>query len=224
MVLDDEVRIANSPRTASTAAALTATVGLAVACWVAAVRQMAGMDMGTTTLLGPFAWFVALWVSMMAAMMLPGAAPAVLRSARAGGVRAVPVFVGSYLAVWTLVGMAVYALYRPHGSLAAGVVVVAAGLYEFTPLKQHFRCRCRESARSGLEYGLYCAGSSIGLMLMLAALGVMSVAWMSVIAILVLAQKLLPASRAVDVPVALAITGLGILIVVAPSSISGYLP
>jgi predicted metal-binding membrane protein len=224
MVLDDEVRIAISPRTASTAAALTATVGLAAACWVAAVRQMAGMDMGTTTLLGPFAWFVALWVSMMAAMMLPGAAPAVLRSARAGGVRAVPVFVGSYLAVWTLVGVAVYALYRPHGSLSAGVVVIAAGLYELTPLKQHFRCRCRESARSGLEYGLYCAGSSIGLMLMLAALGVMSVAWMSVIAILVLSQKLLPASRAVDVPVALAITGLGILLVVAPSSITGHLP
>ena len=117
-----------------------------------------------------------------------------MRRAHASGrVRAVPLFVGSYLAVWTLVGVAVYALYRPHGSFAAGAVAIAAGVYEFTPLKQHFRRRCRESVRSGFEFGLYCVGSSIGLMLMLVALGVMSVTWMSVIAVLVLAQKLLPA-------------------------------
>jgi predicted metal-binding membrane protein len=211
-----------SARTATTAAALTATLGLATASWVAAVRQMNGMDMGVATRLGSFAFFVALWVSMMAAMMLPGAAPAVLRRAHASGrVRAVPLFVGSYLAVWTLVGVAVYALYRPHGSLAAGAVAIAAGVYEFTPVKQHFRRRCRESISSGFEFGLCCVGSSIGLMLMLVVLGVMSVTWMSVIAVLVLAQKLLPAKAVIDVPLALAIVGLGILIVIAPSSVPG---
>jgi predicted metal-binding membrane protein len=202
-------------------AALTATLGLAAVSWVVAVRQMNGMDMGVATRLGSFAFFVALWVSMMAAMMLPGAAPAVLRRGR---VRAVPLFVGSYLAVWTLVGVAVYALYRPHGSFAAGAVAIAAGVYESTPLKQHFRRRCRESVRSGLEFGLYCVGSCIGLMLMLVALGVMSVTWMSVIAVLVLAQKLLPAKAAIDVPLALVIVGLGILIVIAPSSVPGLTP
>jgi predicted metal-binding membrane protein len=210
--------------TAATAAALTATLGLAAAAWVVSVRQMNGMDIGVATPLGPFAFFVALWVSMMVAMMLPGAAPAVLRRADAGGVRAVPLFVLSYLAVWTLVGVAVYPLYRPHTSFAAGVVVIAAGVYELTPLKQHFRRRCRESARSGFEYGLCCVGSSVGLMLMLMALSVMSVAWMSVIAVLVLAQKLLPAKAAIDVPVALAIVGLGILIIIAPSSVPGITP
>jgi predicted metal-binding membrane protein len=186
---------------------------------------MNGMNMGVATRLGSFAFFIALWVSMMAAMMLPGAAPAVLRSVRASGrLRAVPLFVGSYLAVWTLVGVAVYALYRPHGSFAAGVVVIAAGVYELTPLKQHFRRRCRESIRSGFEYGLCCVGSSIGLMLILVALSVMSVTWMSVITVLVLAQKLLPAKAAIDVPLALAIVGLGILIVIAPSSIPGLTP
>jgi predicted metal-binding membrane protein len=210
---------------AATAAALTATLGLAAASWVVAVRQMNGMDMGVATQLGSFAFFVALWVSMMAAMMLPGAAPAVLRRAHASGrVRAVPLFIGSYLAVWTLVGVAVYALYRPHGSLAVGAVAIAAGVYEFTPLKQRFRRRCRESVRSGFEFGLYCVGSSIGLMLMLVALGVMSVTWMSVIAVLVLAQKLLPPRAAIDVPLALAIVGLGILIVIAPSSVPGLTP
>jgi predicted metal-binding membrane protein len=207
------------------AAALTATLGLAGASWAVAVRQMDGMDMGLATELGSFAFFVALWVSMMAAMMLPGAAPAVVRRARAGGrVRAVPLFVVSYLAVWTLVGVAVYPAYRPHGSFAAGAVAIAAGVYELTPLKRHFRRRCRESVRSGFELGLYCVGSSIGLMLMLVALGVMSVTWMSVIAVLVLAQKLLPPRAAVDLPLALAIVGLGILIVIAPSSVPGLTP
>src|ERR1700676_3090 len=178
---------------AARAAALTATLGLAAAAWVVAVRQMNGMDMGVATQLGSFAVFIALWVSMMAAMMLPGAAPAVLRRAYARGVRAVPLFVGSYLAVWTLVGVAVFALYRPHGFVAAGAVVIAAGIYELSPLKQRFRQLCRESVHSGFGYGLCCAGSSIGLMLMLVALSLMSVTWMFVIAAVVLAQKLLPA-------------------------------
>src|SRR2546427_9362505 len=213
-----------SARTVATAA-LTATLGLAAASWVVAVRQMNGMDMGVATGLGSFAFFVALWVSMMAAMMLPGAVPAVSRRAHATGrVRAVPLFVGSYLAVWTLVGVAVYELYRPHGYLAAGAVAIAAGVYEFTPLKQHFRWRCRESVRSGFGFGLYCVGSSIGLMLMLVALGVMSVTWMSVIAVLVLTQKLLPAKAAIDVPLALAIVGLGTLILIVPSSVPALTP
>jgi predicted metal-binding membrane protein len=215
----------SAAKTSSRAAALAATLGLAVASWVVAVSQMNGMDMGVATELGSFVFFVAVWVTMMAAMMLPGSAPAVVRYAHASGrVCAVPRFVGSYLAVWTLVGLAAYALYRPHGTLAAGALVIAAGVYELTPLKQNFRRRCRESVRSGLEFGLYCVGSSIGLMLMLAALGVMSVTWMSVIAVLVLAQKLLPAKAAIDVPLALAIVGLGNLIVIAPSSVPGLTP
>jgi predicted metal-binding membrane protein len=115
-------------------------------------------------------------------------------------------------------------LYRPHGSFAAGAVAVAVGAYELTPLKRRFRRRCRESVRSGLELGLCCVGSTIGLMLMLLALGVMSVTWMSVITVLVLAQKLLPAKAAVDRPLALAIVGLGVVIVIAPSSVPGLMP
>ncbi len=209
---------------AATAATLTGTLGLAAACWAIAVWQMHGMDMGTATQLGSFGAFIAVWVAMMAAMMLPGAAPAVLRRARARGVRAVPLFAGAYLAVWALAGVAVYAAYRPHGTLAAGAVVIAAAVYEVTPLKRHFRRRCRDSVRSGFRFGLCCAGSSLGLMLMLVALGVMSITWMAVIAILVLAQKLLPPKAAVDVPLALAITGLGIWIILAASSVPGLTP
>jgi predicted metal-binding membrane protein len=205
--------------------ALTATLGLAAAAWVITVRQMQGMNMGDATRLGSFAIFLALWVWMMAAMMLPGAAPAASRLAQArGAVRALPLFVASYLAVWALVGIAVFALYRPHRSLAAGAVVIAAGLYEFTPIKQRSRRRCRESVRSGFEFGVYCVGSSIGLMLVLVALSVMSVAWMAVIAVVSIAQKLLPANRALDVPLGLAIVALGTLIVLAPSAVPGLTP
>ncbi len=61
-------------------------------------------------------------------------------------------------------------------------------------------------------------------MLMLVALGVMSVTWMLVIAALVFAQKLLPPQAAVDVPLAVAIVALGILIIAAPGSVPGVMP
>jgi len=165
------------------------------------------------------------WVPMMAAMMLPGAVPAALRRARVmGRAVAVPLFVGSYLAVWALAGVAVYALYRPHGTAAAGALVIAAGLYELTPVKRHFRRLCRERAGPGWEFGLCCVGSSIGLMLVLIVVGLMSIAWMAVIAVLVLAQKLLPARTVIDLPLALAIIGFGIWILAAPSSVPGLMP
>jgi predicted metal-binding membrane protein len=200
-----------STRTRATGAALAATLGVAAACWVVAVRQMNGMDMGLATELSSFGFFVGAWVPMMAAMMLPGAVPAV---SRLGRVRAVPLFAASYVAVWTVVGFAVYGLYQPHGHAVAAALTIAAGIYELTPLKRACRRRCRADVRSGFEFGLYCVGSSIGLMAMLLALGVMNVAWMSVVATLVLAQKLIPPKASIDVPLALAIVALGIAIAI----------
>ena len=206
-------------------AALATTLGLAAAAWIVTVRQMQGMDMGAATQLGSFAFFVALWAAMMAAMMLPGAVPAVLSRVHANGpVRAVLPFVASYLAVWSLVGALVYAVYRPHGTAVAGALVIAAGVYELTRLKQHCRRCCRARTRSGFEFALYCVGSSIGLMVMLVALGVVSVTWMLVIAAVVFVQKLLPAKAAIDVPLALGIVALGLLIIAAPGSVPGLMP
>jgi predicted metal-binding membrane protein len=165
------------------------------------------MDMGYATELGSAASFAGIWVAMMAAMMLPGAAQATVRVAR------VAPFVATYLVVWAAVGVAVYAVYEPHGALAAGVVTVAAGLYELTPLKRRCRERCRED-RSGLAFGVHCVGASIGLMAMFVALGVMSVAWMAIVAALVAAQKLLPPKASFDVPLALAIVALGLIVAI----------
>ena len=126
------------------------------------------------------------WAPMMAAMMLPGALPAISRSERA------PLFAGSYLIVWTLAGLAVYAFYMPPAPAVAAILVAAAVVYELTPWARACRRRCRAERRSGLRFGAWCVGSSIGLMALFVALGPMSVVWMSVIASVVLAQKVLP--------------------------------
>jgi hypothetical protein len=202
-----------------TAATLT-TLAVAAAAWVVLLRQMNGMDMGVETELASFASFVGFWAAMMAAMMLPGAAVGVFGRR----VRGVPQFVGAYLGVWTLVGVVAYAFYRPHGSLVAGALTVAAGLYELTSLKRACRRRCRERVQSGLAFGVSCVGSSIALMLVPLALGVMSVTWMSLIAAVVFVQKLVPEQRGIDVPLALAIVGLGILIVDSPALVPGLNP
>jgi predicted metal-binding membrane protein len=209
------------PRTA----ALAVTLGLAATCWVVAVWRMSGMDMGVATRLDPFPAFLAVWAAMMAAMMLPGAAPAVLRRvADTGQVRAVPAFLAGYLAVWTLVGPAVYACYRPHGTAVAGVLAIAAGGYELTPAKRYLRRCCQDGSHSGMRFGLCCVGSGIGLTVLLVALGVMSVGWMAVLAFLSLTQRLLPPRPTADIPVALAIVGLGVLILLAPQWIPGLTP
>jgi predicted metal-binding membrane protein len=205
-------------------AAALATLMLAAAGWTVLAWRMTGMNMGVATRLGSLAFFAAVGVAMMAAMMLPGAAPAVARAARAGGARAVPLFAGSYLAVWALAGAVVFAIDRPHGPAVAGAVTIAAGLYEFTPLKRHFRRRCHESDRSGFGFGLCCLGATAGLMAMQVALGVMSIGWMALVAILVTAQKILPPRAILDVTIALVIVVFGIVIIADPSSVPGLIP
>jgi len=152
------------------------------------------------------------WVPMMAAMMLPSAGPAIAGRARErDGALAAPLFAGAYLGVWLLVGLAVYALYSPPGSLAAEALILAGGLYELTPVKAAFRRRCHERSRSGARFGVACVGSSLGLMLILAGVGVMSTVWMLAVAAVVLVQKLLPPSRALDLPLAVALVALALI-------------
>jgi predicted metal-binding membrane protein len=152
------------------------------------------MDAGPGTDLGGFAWYVGIWTTMMAAMMLPSAAPMVLIFHRVGLERArrsepfvrTWVFALSYLAVWTGYGLGAYALYRviDHfdvgllawsrgGRFVAGGAIVAAGLYELTPLKTVCLRHCRApmhfvmhgwregplgAVRMGVVHGAYCVG------------------------------------------------------------------
>lgn len=129
--------------------------------------------------------------------------------------------VSAYLVTWVLIGLAAWALVKEVRSLdvsflawhaggryVAGAVIAAAGLYELTPLKASCLRRCGDrgllvadsrggfygAARMGLAQGAYCIGCSWALMAALFALGVMSITWMVMIAVLNAMEKLLPRS------------------------------
>lgn len=229
----------------------------ALACWIVALGRMRGMDMGPGTSLGSLPFFVGVWVTMMAAMMLPSALPMVLlfdrvareRRRRGGAGPGTAVFVASYLLVWTAFGLAAYGAYRGvaaaglgflawgrQGPLVAGAAVAAAGLYELTPLKRACLRHCRgplhfvlggwkDGTRGalamGAEHGAYCVGCCSGLMVILFALGVMSVTWMVVVTAVVFAQKVPPFGARLHLPLALALVGLGVWIAVDPGSVPG---
>ena len=179
------------------------TVGLGAAGWIITVSRMHGMDMGTATMLGSLPFFLSVWVPMMAPMMLPALAPSATGRSTAGLAR----FVVSYLAVWTLVGLAAFALYRPHSPTVAGIIVATAGLYELTPIKRRFREMARAHRSSGVGVGVCCVASTAGLMLVMLALGPMNLIWMALVAAVVLIQKLVPPAVWIDLPVAIAILG-----------------
>jgi predicted metal-binding membrane protein len=232
-------------------------IGVALVAWIVTVERMSGMDMGPGTNLGGAGWFVGIWVTMMAAMMLPSAAPMLLLFDRVSAERArrgrnaVPtwIFAASYFVVWTLYGLAAYALYRGiraldfgflewnrQGPYVAGALVALAGIYELTPLKSVCLRHCRSplhfvlggwregtsgAIRMGTEHGAYCVGCCWGLMLVLFALGVMSLFWMAVVAALIFAQKVLPHGDRLARVFAVAFVAFGTWIAVAPTSVPG---
>ena len=201
-------------------AALLTIIVVATISWAVSIIRMKGMDMGIATDLGSFGSFMTTWIIMTSAMMLPGATSAVLRFANSSdSVFKIFLFIGTYLIMWSLLGFAIYIFYRPHGSFYAGVIVIVAGIYELIPQKKIFRKCCFQNIRSGFRFGLYCIGSCIGLMLIQVGLGLMSLKWMLVIAVLALIQKLLPVRDSIDTPIALIIVGFGMLIIITPPAI-----
>ena len=212
----------------------------AVAAWALTVDRMRGMDAGPGTDLGGLGWYLGIWVTMTAAMMLPSAAPAARHVARLAPRVPTLRFTAGYLAVWTGYGLGAYALFRVvtafdidwlvwnrGGPYAAGAVVVAAGLYELTPLKRLSLRRCRSAPRggnafrSGLAHGLDCVGCSGALMAVLFVLGAMSLFWMMVIAIAIFAEKVLPRGPRLAPVFAVALVALGIWVAVSPASVPG---
>jgi predicted metal-binding membrane protein len=212
----------------------------AVAAWGVTVERMRGMDAGPGTDLGGLGWYLGTWVTMTAAMMLPSAAPAARQVARLA--RRVPtlLFTAGYLAVWTVYGLGAYAVFRlvtsfdlgwlawGHGGpYVAGGAIAAAGLYELTPLKRLSLRRCRSAPhggnafRSGLAHGLDCVGCSGALMAVLFVLGVMSLFWMAVVAVAILAEKVLPRGPRLAPVFAAAMVALGIWVALSPASVPG---
>ena len=155
------------------------------------------------TWLGAGVSFLAMWVVMMVAMMLPSLVPTLWRYRHAGhGPMTALVGVG-YFAVWTVFGMFAYllgvALPRP-APIAVGVVVLMAGLLQFTAWKaRHLACcrdartRGRTAWHHGLSLGLHCSQCCLGLMAILLVLGVMDLRAMAIVAAAITVERLVPA-------------------------------
>jgi predicted metal-binding membrane protein len=229
---------------------------LSAASWIIVVWQwsVAGSDMGLTMgMAAPL--FLALWVAMMVAMMFPTAAPMILMFARiqkgkdARGQLSVPVwtFVGAYLAVWAAFGVLAY-----FGALGAerladrsswlmeaaprigGGVLIAAGLYQLSPLKNVCLWKCRTPMqfvltswrdgyagawRMGTEHGLYCLGCCWMLFVILFPLGIMNVAAMALITVLIFAEKSSPVSRAALMIAAASLIAYGVVVLLFPDAL-----
>jgi predicted metal-binding membrane protein len=240
----------NRPVAASTASPVLPVlilVAVAGACWAVTVERMRGMDMGPGTDLRGLGWFAVVWLTMMAAMMLPSLSPmAVAYSRTAGGgrprsVARTMVFAAGYLLPWIAFGVLAYALVEAVRSLdlgfvawdragqyLAGGVILSAALYELTAAKGRCLLHCRDShllrrepgaagaLMMGMEQGGFCVGCSGALMAALFALGVMSSAWMLLVAALIAIEKLLPWPVIAIGATAGALALLGVAIVVLP--------
>ena len=232
-----------------------ARLGLAVALAAAAaagwwwtIGHTEGMDGGPWTALGAFGWFVGVWLVMTAAMMLPSVAPTVVLYGRMKGDRSnvsTCGFVAGYLVTWSALGALAYGASRAAGDVlawngagrwAAGAVLVAAALYELTPLKDVCLGKCRSplgfllgawrdgpagALRMGVQHGAWCVGCCWALMASLFALGVMSVPWMAFVAGLIAFEKLVPYRRAATWGTAFVLLVLGVLMLAHPDGIPG---
>lgn len=182
-----------------------------------------------------------MWWAMMLAMMLPSAAPAILsfaaitRKQSGQSVWLLPVFTAGYVLIWTLFSVAATGVQilttevAPLTGMMAltstalgGALLIAAGLYQFTPLKnaclrncqppfmylaRHWRRGYAGALRMGLSHGLYCLGCCWVLMLLLFYGGVMELTWIVGLALYVAIEKFLPARFRVN-----DITGIALLL------------
>ena len=216
--------------------------------------NMGEMAMGAMAAPGVVSGFVgwalalAMWWVMMIAMMAPSAAPTILLYARVhrhsagrGQLEDKPpptaAFAAGYLLIWLVFSIAAAVLHQGMESsgiissmgsrsqwLSAGVLI-AAGAYQFTPLKSACLFHCRSPAeflarhwrphsigamRLGAIHGAYCVGCCWALMTLLFVGGTMNLVWIAALTILVLAEKLLPPGRWVGRAVGLVLIGWGI--------------
>lgn len=232
---------------------------LAAVAWAMTGDRMEGMDAGPGTDLGGLGFWVTAWVVMMAAMMFPSIAPMVVmyarivegkrRQGRTTQVGTTALFVGGYLLTWSAAGLIGYSIFQigealdlgflawdRGGPYVAGAVIVGAGIYQLTPLKDVCLRHCRSpmmflmtrwrpgragALRMGMEHGGWCVGCCWGLMAALFALGVMSIGWMVLIAALIATEKLLPWRALANRSIALLLVVLGLGVAFAADGVPG---
>ena len=241
-------------------ALLGVLLALAVVAWLVTQDRMGGMESVPGMSLGALGFFVTVWVVMMAAMMFPSVAPTVLmydrlregHRARGKGAAAdaTALFVAGYLLVWTAAGLAAYALFElvraidpaflawdDAGRYVTGGVIVAAAIYQVTPLKQACLAKCRSpmmflaerwrngragAVELGVRHGAWCLGCCWALMAALFAVGIMSLGWMALVAAFIAAEKLLPWPTGARLAVALSLLALGLGVAFFPADVPGF--
>lgn len=214
--------------------------------------DMGAMDMDAAP---PPAWsparlvlIIGMWWAMMIAMMSPSAAPTILLFARVHrhavaqgqipGRRApTGAFAAGYLLIWLGFSIAAAVLQWALGRAGlisdmgsqsrwlSGGLLIAAGLYQLSPLKQTCLAHCRAPAaflsahwrpgaagalRLGLRHGAYCVGCCWMLMALLFVGGVMNLAWIAALAVLVLVEKVFPAGRWIGLTCGAVLVGWGV--------------
>ena len=240
------------------AALIAALLVLAALAWWLTEHRMGSMPASPGVDLGGLGFYTGVWVVMMSAMMFPSIAPMVAmyqrvqrkRREQARGLRgATALFVAGYIACWTAFGLAAYGLFALARSLdvealgwdeagpyVAGGVLVAAAVYQLTPLKDACLSRCRSplafmmtnwrdgrggAVVMGVKHGAWCVGCCWALMASLFALGVMSVGWMVFVAALIAVEKLLPWKGVANRGVAVLLLVLGLAVALAPDRVPG---
>jgi len=211
------------------------------------------MDMGPEMMMGPDltmgrSWplFFAMWVAMMTAMMFPAAAPMIVMYGRMkrGDTLAVTLFTASYIALWFAFGGLAFLLgagveiaasrsewVSMNWARAGGALIVFAGVYQLTPLKDVCLQHCRTpmafvmnhwrdgrvgAARMGSVHGLYCMGCCWPLFLILIPVGVMNVAAMASVALVIFVEKVMPWGRGFGRVAAIGLITYGVLVVLRP--------
>lgn len=208
------------------------------------IARGAGMDHGAgmgAPIAPPLAALVVMWWLMMAAMMLPSAAPAILLYARvreqrnaSGAIAQSWVFLAGYLGIWLLFSVvaasAQMLLLGPsmavRGGIVEGAVLLAAGLYQLSPLKSACLRQCRSpaaflsrrwrpgwtgAARLGAEHGAYCVGCCWLLMALLFVGGVMNLLWIVALTVIVAVEKLVPGGQLFGRVAGVALAAWGVL-------------
>ncbi len=203
------------------------------------------------------AFTVAMWAIMMVGMMVPATAPVILlvaainrkRREQGGAAGRTAVFVLGYLLVWggfsvaaTLAqwGLHTAALLSPAmgitSPLIGGLLLIAAGVYQLTPLKEACLAHCRSplgflmtewregaggALRMGLHHGTYCLGCCAVLMGLLFVTGVMNLLWVAAISVFVLLEKVAPGGRVIGRVGSVALIGAGLVVLGQTAGLAG---
>jgi predicted metal-binding membrane protein len=233
----------------------TLVVLAAVAWWLTVQRahDMQGMVQGLGSVGAMMAFdmsagvFLAMWVTMMVAMMFPTIAPIVLlhrmvMQKQGAGTAPTVAFVAGYLVSWAIAGLVPLAVLLGVRHITAGaswvaptagVVLIVAGAYQFTAWKEVCQKACRTpltfltthsfgtglrgAARTGAVHGLYCLGCCWALMAVLVVVGLMNLVWMAAIAVIFLAEKHWEHGLLLTKVAGIGIAGLGVAILFSPS-------